>query len=94
VQESYALLAQVGLSGAAAAIALYGAALLDLGLGIGILVLRRRKWLWRAQMALMAGYTVLISWFLPEYWLHPYGPLTKNVPMIAAILLLHEFERA
>jgi uncharacterized protein YbjT (DUF2867 family) len=92
LQESYALLARVGLSGAAASIALYGAALLDLAFGIGSIVMRRRKWLWRAQMALIAGYTVIISFFLPEFWLHPYGPLTKNVPMLVAILLLHELE--
>jgi hypothetical protein len=93
VEESYALLARVGLTGAAASLALYGAALLDLAFGVGSIALRRRKWLWRAQIALIAGYTVIISFFLPEYWLHPYGPLTKNLPMLAAILLLHEFDR-
>ena len=92
VEESYALLARVGLTGVAAAVALYGAALIDLAFGIGIVLMRRRKWLWRAQMALIAGYTAIISWFLPEFWLHPYGPLTKNVPMLVAILMLHEFD--
>jgi hypothetical protein len=93
VEASYALLARVGLTGAAASIALYGAALLDLAFGVGSIVMRRRKWLWRAQMAVIAGYTVIISFFLPEFWLHPSGPLTKNAPMLAAILLLHELER-
>ena len=92
VEESYALLARVGLTGVVAAIALYGAALLDLAFGVGILVMRRRLWLWRAQMALIVGYTIIITIKLPEYWLHPYGPLTKNIPMLAAILMLHEFE--
>lgn len=92
VSGSYALLARVGLGGVAATIALYGAALLDLAFGIGTLALSDRRWLWRAQMALIAAYMVLITLFLPEYWLHPYGPLTKNLPMLAAILLLHEFE--
>jgi uncharacterized protein YbjT (DUF2867 family) len=95
VEESYALLARVGLTGLAASVALYGAAMLDLVFGIGILVMRRRRrrrWLWRAQMALIAGYTAIISFYLPEFWAHPYGPLTKNIPMLAAILLLHEFE--
>ena len=94
VADSYALLAQVGLTGSAAAFALYGAAVLDLAFGIGILVLRDRRWLWRAQMALIAGYSVIIAIWLPEQWLHPYGPMTKNLPMLAAILLLHEFEEA
>jgi uncharacterized protein YbjT (DUF2867 family) len=93
VEASYDLLARVGLTGAVASIALYGAAVLDLAFGIGCLVLRRRLWLWRAQIALIAGYTAIISIFLPEFWLHPYGPLTKNLPMLAAILVLHEFDK-
>ncbi|HEX2828927.1 MAG TPA: NAD(P)H-binding protein [Burkholderiales bacterium] len=94
VNESYALLERVGLTGPAASIALYGAALLDLAFGIGSLVMRRRAGLWRAQIALIVGYTILITIFLPEYWLHPYGPLTKNAPMVVAILVLLQFERS
>jgi uncharacterized protein YbjT (DUF2867 family) len=96
VEESYALLGRVGLTGIAAALALYGAAILDLAFGVGILLMRRRRWRrwsWRAQMALIAGYTGIISFCLPEFWAHPYGPLTKNLPMLVAILLLHELER-
>lgn len=94
VESSYALLAQVGITGALAPFALYGAALLDLAFGIGIYVLqpRLRRWLWRAQMALIVGYSVIIAWYLPEQWLHPFGPLLKNIPMLTAIVLLHEFE--
>ena len=62
--------------------------MLDLALGIATLVMRRRRALWIAQMALMAGYTLLITVFLPEFWLHPYGPLLKNLPMLAAIAVL------
>ena len=93
IDESYALLARTGLTGNAAAIALYSAALLDLALGIAVFVVRRRQWLWRAQMLLIAAYTVIISVYLPEFWLHPYGPVSKNLPLLAAILLLHELEK-
>jgi len=92
VADSYDLLARLGLSGAIAATALYGSAALDLVLGFGVFLVKRRKWLWRAQMALIVAYSVIIAIYLPEYWLHPYGPLTKNLPMLAAILMLHEFE--
>jgi hypothetical protein len=92
VEESYALLARVGLTGTVAAIALYGAAALDLAFGVAIFVMRERIWLWRAQMLLIAGYSAIIAVYLPEQWLHPYGPMLKNLPMLAAILLLHEFE--
>jgi uncharacterized protein YbjT (DUF2867 family) len=92
-EESYAMLARVGLTGTAAALALYGAALLDLAFGLGVFLMRDRRWLWRAQMALIVGYSIIIAIRLPEYWLHPFGPLLKNLPLLAAIVLLHEFEK-
>jgi hypothetical protein len=92
VEQSYALLAATGIPAALHPLMLYGAAGLDLAFGIGILVLRRRRWLWLAQGALIAFYTVIIALKLPEFLLHPYGPLTKNLPMLAAIWLLYECE--
>jgi len=92
VAESYAMLARVGLTGVAATLALYGAAALDLAFGIAIFVVRDRRWLWRAQMLLIAAYSVIIAVCLPDYWLHPFGPVVKNLPMLAAIALLHELE--
>lgn len=94
VQDSYALLARVGLTGAVATVALYGAALLDLLLGVATIAAapRWRRWVWPVQLALVGGYTVLISLFLPEYWLHPYGPISKNLPIMAAICLLWALE--
>ncbi|MDB5757999.1 MAG: dehydrogenase [Burkholderia sp.] len=94
VDESYALLARTGIVGWLAPVMLYGAALLDLGFGIATLALpvRRRRWLWIAQLAVIGFYTVIISFRLPEFWLHPYGPLSKNLPMLGAILLLLELE--
>jgi uncharacterized protein YbjT (DUF2867 family) len=90
IDDSLALLARVGLHGAAARAALYAAALLDLGLGVLTLAApaNRRRVVWAAQLVLIAGYTTLISIFLPEYWLHPYGPISKNLPLLAAVGLL------
>jgi len=94
VQESQALLARVGLHGGAASVALYGAAALDLVLGLLTLAApaRWRRRVWLAQAALIAGYTVLITVFLPEYWLHPYGPVTKNLPILGLVALLWSLE--
>ncbi len=95
VDESRALLARVGLHGALATAALYGAAVLDLVLGVLTLAAPRRwrRLVWTLQLALIGGYTVLITLFLPEYWLHPYGPILKNLPLLAAIALLRALER-
>lgn len=92
VEESYALLARTGIPEALQPLMLYGAASFDLLLGLGIAFLPKRRWLWLAQLALIGFYTVVIAFKLPEFLLHPYGPLTKNLPMLAAIWLLYELE--
>jgi uncharacterized protein YbjT (DUF2867 family) len=91
-QASYELLARTGIPAALRPLMLYGAATFDLLLGLGILFLPRRRWLWLAQLALIGFYTVVIAFRLPEFLLHPYGPLTKNLPMLAAIWLLYQLE--
>ncbi|SEO83109.1 NAD(P)H-binding protein [Nitrosovibrio sp. Nv6] len=93
VDESYDLLARVGITGSFAPVALYGAAALDIAFGLGTLFLRRRRLLWIAQVTLIGVYTVAITFFLPEFWLHPFGPLIKNLPILAVILLLYELEK-
>jgi uncharacterized protein YbjT (DUF2867 family) len=92
VAESYALLERLSIRGMAASVLLYGAALIDLALGIATFLARGRRWVWRAQIAIVVGYTALISIWLPEFWLHPYGPIVKNLPLVAATYLLATLE--
>ena len=87
VSDSYALLARTGLTGAFATAALIGAAALDIALGIASLLAPSRL-LWWSQIVLIVGYTAIISIWLPEFWAHPYGPVLKNLPILAALLLL------
>jgi uncharacterized protein YbjT (DUF2867 family) len=92
VAESYRLLAQVGIGPALAPWFLYGAAALDLALGIAVFGSRRR-WLWRLQIGLILVYTAIISVALPQFWLHPFGPVLKNVPLVALLFALDVLER-
>jgi hypothetical protein len=93
VADSLALLERAGVPASLQPLALYGAAALDLAFGTATLLLRRRRWLWLAQIALILGYTAIITARLPEFWLHPYGPVLKNLPMLAALWMLLELER-
>ena len=90
-EESAALLAQVGITGSLASLALYGASALDLALGVATLGVRRRG-LWTMQIALVLAYTIIITVFLPEQWLHPFGPVVKNIPILAAMAFLRSLE--
>lgn len=92
LDSSLALLARTGLTGGTALFALHAAAALDVALGLTTLARRTRRWSYRAQLSLIGFYTVIISIFLPEYWAHPYGPILKNIPLLAAIAALHELD--
>jgi len=91
-EQSLALLARTGVPALLAPLMLYGAAALDLLFGVATLLMRRRRWLWVAQMALIVVYTIIITVRLPEFWLHPYGPILKNLPMLAALYMLYVVE--
>jgi uncharacterized protein YbjT (DUF2867 family) len=92
IEGSLALLAEVGLSGTLAVIALVSATLLDLLLGLALLLKRHVKAASWLQITAMATYSLIIAWTLPDYWLHPFGPLIKNIPLIVATLMLIAME--
>jgi len=90
--DSLALLAPLHLTGPLAVAALYGASALDFLFGLGTLFWPRRK-LWLAQMALIGGYSILIAFALPQFLWHPFGPLLKNIPILAILFILLGEER-
>lgn len=92
VTESQQLLAQVGLIGLPAMLALYGAAALDLVLGVLLLVGWRPVAVGMIQMGLMAAFTLIAIGLPAEYWLHPFAPLVKNLPLLAATAVMMAIE--
>lgn len=86
--ESYALLAALGIDGWMAPLALYGAATLDIALGAALLLRWQVAWVGAVQITVIVVYSVLIAIGLSEYWLHPFGPITKNIPLVIATLLV------
>lgn len=92
VENSYEMLASLGLHGVLASVALYGGAALDLVLGL--LLLRR----WRPALVglLQLGSVVVFSLLalgLPaDYWLHPFAPILKNLPIAVVLLVMMAME--
>lgn len=68
------------------AIILAGAAA-DAVLGLWLALRPGRKAYW-AALVLMAAMTLLATALHPAWWLHPFGPLTKNLPIAAILLVL------
>lgn len=92
IEQSVALVDAIGLPPGLSAPLVYLGAIVDLGFGVATLTLARRRYLWLAQMAVIVAYTAIITVWLPEFWLHPFGPLVKNIPLLATIYALYELE--
>jgi len=93
VEQSYALLKKVGIEAQFAPLFLYGSAMLDFLMGMALLAKFRIAAMAVLQIALMFGYSLTITVALPEYWLHPYGPVSKNLPLIVATMIMLQLER-
>jgi len=92
VQDSLSLLRSIGVSAALAPILLFGSAALDILFGLLTLLPRRPPGLWSAQIAVVVIYTLIISFELPQLWLEPFGPIVKNLPILALLVLLQQLE--
>ena len=86
-QESLQWLAACGVATAWQEPTLLAASLTDAALGLALL-LRYRRWLWLLQLGLVGSYTAIMSIFLPHFWAHPFGPLSKNLPLLAIIFVM------
>jgi hypothetical protein len=49
--------------------------------------------LWWFQLLIVAVYSVVISILLPEFLLHPFGPIIKNLAVLACLAYLRMAER-
>jgi hypothetical protein len=65
---------------------MYLACVLEVILGLYILVAPPRRWLTLAQVALILFYTVVLAFAEPPLLVHPFGILSKNVPLAALIV--------
>jgi uncharacterized membrane protein YphA (DoxX/SURF4 family) len=90
--QGFTLLEQVGIRGPAASVCLYGTAYFEIVLGLATAAGWRLRLLGTIQIVLMLGFTAILSWGIPGLWLHPFGPLTKNIPLLVATLVMMALE--
>jgi hypothetical protein len=64
-----------------------GACLADLALGMASAVFASRR-LWQLQFSLVVFYSVVIAIKLPEFLVHPFGPIIKNIAVLACLAYL------
>jgi len=81
------LLARCGFEGDAGLVALVASCTLNAALGLAVL-LRPGPRVHALQAAAIIGYTLTAAFHMPELTLDHCGPLVKNLPLLAAVLLL------
>lgn len=82
------ILAEAGIAGWPARLAVLAGALCDALLGLGLLLSRWRRRALQAQIFLMLGYTALVTWLLPHYWFDPFQGVGKNLVLLPVSLWL------
>lgn len=86
--QSRALLVSSGVTDPRVADALvWAGAATDAMLGLLLLVWPVRR-VYSLALLVMLGMTVVATYMLPALWLHPLGPLTKNVPIAVVLWIL------
>ncbi|WP_239649661.1 SDR family oxidoreductase [Methylocucumis oryzae] len=91
-QQSYDLLAQLGIHNTWAVATLYGLASLDLAMGLAVLFCNRLTFILLVQIWIVLGYSIAIAVYLPEFWLHPFGPTLKNLPFLLCLSIYRSLE--
>jgi len=72
---------------------LYLASFLDISIGLLTIIGYRLQTLFIFQMIVIAVYTLLLSILAPYHWLHPFGPVLKNIPLVVSIYILSRLEK-
>lgn len=81
--HSYALMQEIGANHMMSALGIWTGAIVDLVLGLAIFSKKYRKKVIVLQMVIVFTYMLILTIFSPHHWLHPFGVLSKNIPLIA-----------
>ena len=86
-EVGYEILKKAGINHSFANLCLYGGGITDLILGVWVLLPFQKRLCYRVQFAVVVIFTVLLTIIAPQFWLHPFGPATKNIPILTLIWL-------
>lgn len=66
---------------------IWGGAGVDLLLGL-LMWLRPARWVYLTALGMTLAMTMIGTWVDPALWLHPLGPLSKNLPILALLWIV------
>jgi hypothetical protein len=91
-QIGYDVLANIGITDTFADWVILSGSLLDMFIGIWLLTGKKLKLCYLIQLITIISYSLLLTIIEPEFWIHPFGPLTKNIPLLVMIYYLYTKE--
>lgn len=84
----YAVLAQQNIQGSTADLCINAGGTLDAFIGLWLLTTYHLKWCYRFQILIIMVYSILLTIIDASYWFHPFGPITKNIPILVLLFML------
>lgn len=92
----YQILAQAGIRDALADACVYMGASLDIFLGLWLLAFPWINFKWiklccLIQLGAIVAYSSLLTVIDSSFWLHPFGPISKNLPILVLILFVFNY---
>jgi DoxX-like family len=92
LDRSVQMVSGLGLDGWEASALVYAGAALDGILGLALLLNYKPALIGVLQLATVAIFTLLATFALPWAWAEPFGPLTKNIAVVLATLVMIALE--
>lgn len=87
-EVGYEILASVSITGLMADVSVYAGGALDILIGLWLLSSIKIRLCCIIQVVVIVLYTVLLTFIDMSFWLHPFGPITKNIPIVVLIFLI------
>lgn len=88
-EVGYEILASASITGLMADVSVYAGGALDIVIGLWLLSSIKLRLCCIVQVVIIALYTMLLTFIDPSFWLHPFGPITKNIPIIVLIAYVY-----
>jgi len=88
IEQSRELISLIGIKGGLGDTIIFTAAIGDIILGALLFLPQLRRWIIKIQISVIVIYSLIISIFIPLFWLHPFAPIIKNAAMVVLALYL------
>ena len=88
IDESYKLMGAVTSDYKLSTLLIFLGSFSDIILGLAVINKTIRNKVLILQIIFMVTYTLILTVFAPHYWIHPFGVLSKNIPIVALSIYL------